>query len=194
MTYSVLQNTPLYPINPAQRFAIRASKQAPCSRWGSCSGKHMGFVMALNACALDSSKYLDPDGEHFLRMKKLLAHLLQIDWRDIPQTTDGCRLPNYALRVTEIARLYNQLARPLSSLGLPPASEDISASLRHFDRLKLFMSRYPQYVGGDERFDTELMQGNYTDTQEATVLARKVPTACCPLLWHHAGSTRPGWA
>ena len=170
---SVLQNTPLYPINPAQRFAFRSSKAQPCSRWGSCSGKHLGFVMALNACGLDSSKYLDPDGEHFTRMKKMLAYLLQIDYHEIPQTTDGCRLPNYALRPGEIARLYNQLVRPFDSLGLPPPPDELAGIMHQFDRLKSFMSRYPEYVGGDERFDTELMQGKYTDTREAMLLAKE---------------------
>ena len=35
------------------------------------------------------------------------------------------------------------------------------------------MSQHPQYVGGDERFDTELMQGKYTDTSQAMVLAKE---------------------
>ena len=170
---SVLQNTPLYPINPGQRFALRAGKQAPCSRWGSCSGKHIGYIMALNACGLDSSKYMDPEGQHFLRLKKLLGYLLQIDWREIPHTTDGCRLPNFALRLSEISRLYNQLARPLSSLDLPPAPEELQDMIAQFDRLKMYMSRYPQYIGGDERFDTELMQGVYTDVQDAVILAKE---------------------
>jgi L-asparaginase II len=170
---SFLQNTPLYPMNPTRRFAIRAAKQPPCSRWGSCSGKHMGFILALLACGLDPSKYLDPEQPHFVRMKKLLAHLVQKDWHDIPQTTDGCRLPNYALTAPEIARLYNQLARPLGSLRLPAPEPEISGSLEEFDRLKLFMSSYPQYVGGDERFDTELMQGIYTDAKEAMVIAKE---------------------
>lgn len=170
---SVLQNTPLYPINPAERMAHRASKQPPCSRWGSCSGKHMGFVLALNAEGKDSSRYLEPSNEHFTRLKKLLAHLVQTDWQEIPQTTDGCRLPNYAFRAPEIARLYNQLARPYDSLNLPAPPEEIADELAYFDELKMFMSNYPQYVGGDERFDTELMQGKYTDSQAATLLAKE---------------------
>lgn len=170
---SVLQNTPLYPINPAQRFSFRSAKQAPRSRWGSCSGKHMGFIMALNASGKDSSKYLEPEGEHFQRMKRLLGYLVNVDWQDIPQTTDGCRLPNYALRAPEIARLYNQLSRPLASLGLPPPSDELRPIMSYFDQLKSLMNSYPQYVGGDERFDTELMQGVYTDPQEAMVLAKE---------------------
>ena len=172
---SVLQNTPLYPVNPEQRMALRASKKQPCARWGCCSGKHLGFVMALMAEGKDHSKYLDPSSEHFVRMKKLLGHFLNVDWREIPQTTDGCRLPNYAFKPAEIALLYNQLVRPYDSLGLPEAdpSLGISESLAQFDRLKQFMSKCPEYVGGDERFDTELMQGKYTNIAEAMILAKE---------------------
>lgn len=172
---SALQNTALYPISPSERFKFRSQKLPPCSRWGSCSGKHMGFVLALNASGKDSSKYLEPDSEHFLRMKKMLAQFLNIDWQEIPQTTDGCRLPNYGFRPQEIARLYNQLTRPYHSLGLSSFPDDAggAAIANNFDRLKLFMKQHPEYVGGDERFDTELMQGKYTDTEEAMVLAKE---------------------
>lgn len=170
---SDLQNTPLYPINPAERMAHRAAKLQPCSRWGSCSGKHMGFVMALKALNEDTTKYLDPESKHFEGMKRMLAHLLQIDWHEIPQTTDGCRLPNYAFKPREIARLYNQLVRPYASLGLPAAEADLQDKVSEFDNLKVFMSQNPEYVGGDERFDTELMQGKYTDINEAMILAKE---------------------
>ncbi len=173
VTDAVLQNTPLYPINPAQRFAFREKKQSPCSRWGSCSGKHLGFVLALMAEGKDYTKYLLPEGEHFVRMKKLLAYLTQSDAASIPQTTDGCRLPNYAFKAPQIARLYNQLVRPFSSLNLPEAPEELREEVAQFDRLKEFMGRFPEYVGGDERFDTELMQGKYTDTKEAMLLAKE---------------------
>lgn len=163
---SVLQNTPLYPINPAQRFKFRAEKQAPCSRWGSCSGKHLGFVLALRAEGKDSSKYLDPGSEHFARMKAMLAHLLSVNTDEIPQTTDGCRLPNYAFKLSDIARLYVQLASPYESLKLAPASGELAQIFSQFDRLKTFMSRHPEFVGGDERFDTELMQGKYVDLND----------------------------
>lgn len=170
---SVLQNTPLYPMNPERRMALRAKKEAPCSRWGSCSGKHLGFVMALNADGKDSRKYLEPDSDHFVRMRKMLGHFLQCNWQEIPATTDGCRLPNYAFRAYEIARLYNQLARSYDSLNLPEPEGEIKDITKQFDRLKQFMSRHPEYVGGDERFDTELMQGKYTDTAEAMIVAKE---------------------
>lgn len=171
---SVLQNTPLYPINPDLRMACRAAKKAPTARWGCCSGKHLGFVMALQAEGKDHSHYLEPDQPHFERMKKMMAHFLQLNWQDIPQTTDGCRLPNYAFKAFEIARLYQQLASPYNSLGLPvPTDEELKGQVAEFDKLKIFMSKYPQYVGGDERFDTELMQGKYTDINEAVLVAKE---------------------
>ncbi|MBX9688823.1 MAG: asparaginase [Candidatus Obscuribacterales bacterium] len=184
---SALQNTPLFPINPAQRFAFRNQKLAPCSRWGSCSGKHAGFVMALNADGKDSSKYLEPSSEHFIRMKKMLGYLLQVDWNEIPQTTDGCRLPNYAFAGPEIARLYNQLARPFNDLGLPEPPHELKDLIAEFDLLKRFMSKHPEYVGGEERFDTELMQGKYSDPNETMLLAKEgadglltIAVAPCP--------------
>ncbi len=171
---SVLQNTPLYPVNPDIRLACRAAKKAPTARWGCCSGKHLGFVMALKADGKDYSHYLEPDQAHFDRMKKMMAHFLQLNWKEIPQTTDGCRLPNYAFKAFEIARLYHQLASPYDTLGLPaPTDDDVKAQVAEFDHLKRYMSKYPQYVGGDERFDTELMQGKYTDINEAVLLAKE---------------------
>ncbi len=170
---TVLQNTPLYPINPEERMACRQHGIQPSSRLASCSGKHMGFVMALKAQGLDACNYLDPSGVNFERMKKMLAYLLQIDWREIPETTDGCRLPNFAFKPYEIARLYNQLARPFSDLALGLPAAELADTCSNFDLLKHYMASCPQYVGGDGRFDTELMMGKYSNINEAMILAKE---------------------
>ena len=158
-----LQNTPLYPMNPEMRIKLKASGEMPRARWASCSGKHLGFVMAAKAAGEDSSLYLDPGQPHFERMKKLLGYLLNEDWNTIPQTTDGCRLPNYAFAPTQLARLYLQLATGLDSSHLPAPPPELKDVVANFPRLAEFMNKYPQYVGGDDRFDTQLMRNKYTD-------------------------------
>lgn len=163
VTDSVLQNTPRFPVNAELRVKYKSSGQKPTSRWGSCSGKHLGFVMAMNALGQDSSRYLEPSQEHFVRMRKVLAYLLNENWENIPQTTDGCRLPNYAFTTPQIARLYLQMASGLESSKLSPAPEELRPVIANFAELAKYMSEYPEYVGGQERFDTELMKGQYTE-------------------------------
>lgn len=159
---SVLQNTPRYPVDPETKFKLKAAGKKPTSRWGACSGKHLGFVMALKAQGKDYGKYLEPEQEHFVRLKKILAYLLNDEWENIRQTTDGCKLPNYAFTAPELARLYVQMATDLKFEKLPAASGEVKDAVQYFGDLARFMSSYPEFVGGDNRFDTELMQGKYT--------------------------------
>lgn len=170
---SVLQNTPLYPHSPKRRSEMKALGAKPKSRWGDCSGKHAGFVLALNALKENSVDYLNKEAPHFARLKKLLAYLLQLDWAKIPETTDGCRLPNYAFAAPSIARLYWQLLQPLKSLSLPDMPVDMQNALSHFEELHRLMMDYPVYVGGERRLDTKLMQGEYSDINEAGIIAKE---------------------
>ena len=159
---SVLQNTPRYPVDLAKKYALKSSGEKPTSRWGSCSGKHLGFVMAMNALGQDHKLYLQPDQPHFERMKKTLAYLLNDDWHNIRQTTDGCRLPNYAFTAPELARLYVQLATDMQFESLPEPPAELKDVLANVTKLGGYMHTYPDYVGGENRFDTDLMRGKYT--------------------------------
>jgi len=159
---SVLQNTPRYPVEPGTKFRLKAAGEKPTSRWGSCSGKHLGFVMAMNAQGQDHRLYLEPDQPHFDRLKKTLAYLLNDDWKNIRQTTDGCRLPNYAFTAPELARLYVQLATDMKFENLPEPPAELQEVVANVSKLGTYMATYPDYVGGEGRFDTELMRGKYT--------------------------------
>lgn len=159
---SVLQNTPRYPVDLVTKYNLKAAGHKPTSRWGSCSGKHLGFVMAMNALGQDHRLYLQPDQPHFDRLKKTLAYLLNDDWHNIRQTTDGCMLPNYAFTAPELARLYVQMATDMKFESLPEPPAELKDVMANFTRLGKFMSSYPDYVGGEKRFDTELMKGKYT--------------------------------
>ncbi|MBY0356760.1 MAG: asparaginase [Candidatus Obscuribacterales bacterium] len=170
---SVLQNTPLFPYSAKQRVAVKKLGEKPKSRWGSCSGKHAGFVLALNALHEDAAHYLDKDAPHFVRLKKLLGYLAQEDWRSIPETTDGCRLPNYGFKASTIARLYCQLQRSVSELGLSEAPSELQEALAEYETIGRLMFEYPLYVGGEERLDSELMQGKYSDLCKCKVVAKE---------------------
>ncbi len=159
---NVLQNTPRYPSDLSLKYKLKSAGEKPTSRWGSCSGKHLGFVMAMNAVGQDSTRYLEPDQPHFERLKKTLAYLVNDDWQNIRQTTDGCRLPNYAFTAPELARLYAQLATDLKFESLPDAPADVKDVVANFSMLSRVMSAYPEYVGGENRLDTDLMRGKYS--------------------------------
>jgi L-asparaginase II len=128
-----------------------------------CSGKHLGYLFALKAGSHRLENYLDPNGNHFVPLRAVLGALLNRPATSFQVTTDGCRLPNYAMSSFEMARLYLSLVNPSGPILGSNVSADVSPMLSCYSDLQKIMVAHPHLVGGTDRVDTNIMLGKPFD-------------------------------
>ncbi|RYP16811.1 hypothetical protein DL765_004924 [Monosporascus sp. GIB2] len=141
------------------RACIKAD-YAPTAVCNNCSGKHAGMLAAARALGEPLADYHLPDHPVQVRVKQVFAELAELDAKHVRWGIDGCNLPAPALALWALGRVYAALAGAADDLdaaqqaGLPVVPERTRrmASIYHA------MARYPEMVGGDGRFCTELMQ------------------------------------
>lgn len=110
--------------------------------YNNCSGKHGGMLAYCVYHNLPVNTYLDFDHPLQVRIHTYIESLLG---RKIKSGTDGCSAPVFVMKIREMAYLYAQLAAG-KTLSLAKAFR--------------VMHEHPYMVGGDERFDTDLMQNS----------------------------------
>lgn len=128
---------------------IRNSK-SPTQLHNNCSGKH--------TCMLGLTKHLGADLKSYLRLESPAQQaILQViaDFTETPKdciriAVDGCSAPNFAVRISSMAKAIAKLINP---------PEDFDMQLRAAcNRVVSAMTRYPELVGGNLRLDTLLMR------------------------------------
>lgn len=165
-----LQCPAVYSCHNPTSWGQRQANIAASSLFNCCSAKHAGYVMAMKAQGLDFSQYLKPDGRQFLPTRKLLSHLAGRNDSNFATTIDGCRLPNYALTVRELALLYARLAS-----GFVPhcASDEMIELCHNASTVGRLMRQYPYLIGGDDRLDTRIMEGALTHGNAPRMVAKE---------------------
>lgn len=151
---------------------IRAG-QEPSALYNGCSGKHFGLLMSMKLKGLDLDDYTNPSGEQFIKMRQLLSWLLDRPSDQFATTIDGCRLPNYALRVKELAALYCGLLQGVSPADLQAAPKNLKDPLKNLNEVGMLMRQYPELIGGSDRLDTKLMTGALTKEKSIAVVAKE---------------------
>jgi L-asparaginase len=120
---------------------IPAGKSSPLEH--NCSGKHAGMLATCKAHDWPLSNYL----ERYHPLQKLIqqkfAELLKMPAEEFIGACDDCGAPTYLLQLDHMAILYAQLAAG-QSLDL--------------ERIMRSMVHHPELIGGEGRFDTELMR------------------------------------
>lgn len=141
------------PLSTVAKEKVRSQGGSQRRLYHNCSGKHLGFLMAIKAQGGDMRAYLDPNGSQFDVLKQSLAAILGRPEGSFLTTTDGCQLPNYALSAREIATLYGTLLNPsfAEAAGSTLANQCVEAGS--------LMLKHPRVIGGKDRVDTQLMQG-----------------------------------
>lgn len=115
-------------------------------RFHNCSGKHLGYLAAMKALGEDDSRYLERTNAHQIALVDLMARLTHRPSQTFEATIDGCQLPNLALSVREIARLYRSLVTP-----------DAYESDANARSLAPLMYTYPRIISGLYRTDYKIM-------------------------------------
>ena len=115
-----------------------------------CAGKHAGFLLTAHHDGLPTSSMLAASHPLYQRVTDVLSEWLP-QWNgQTTLTTDGCGMPNWGFRPTELVTLYRLLASQGPSTLNTSQKDAIT-------RLTSLMLRYPLIMGGHGRLDSELM-------------------------------------
>lgn len=113
-----------------------------------CSGAHAGMLIACQAEGWPLDTYGKPDHPLQRLTRQLLAQFAGLRERDIRFAVDNCAVPTFLLPIESTATAF---ARFVTGRNVTPdlahAAERISAAMRE----------HPEMVGGEARFDTDLM-------------------------------------
>ncbi|MBX9879302.1 MAG: asparaginase [Candidatus Obscuribacterales bacterium] len=168
-----LQCPATYPMAQADRIHLKDKGAGPNSKYNNCSGKHMGYLLAMKAGNLPSDNYLAPEGKQFEPLRQLLAYLLKSQNAEFPTTVDGCRIPNYAFAISDLAKLYTKLGSDFTVKQIQAAPKHLQEMLREWTNLRSYMHDFPEIIGGKNRIDTRIMQGELTESKDVELLSKQ---------------------
>lgn len=129
----------------------------PTAICNNCSGKHAGMLAGAKALGSDVKDYHMPTHPMQLQVRRIFEELCGPDKDLLLWGLDGCNLPAPACPLFMLGKLYALLAASSDVVGNNPTqngSDQIRTS--YLNRIFQAMSRYPEYVGGEGRFCTEL--------------------------------------
>ncbi|RKL39312.1 hypothetical protein BFJ72_g6784 [Fusarium proliferatum] len=122
--------------------------------YNNCSGKHAGMMAGALALGASITDYHSPDHPMQVRVKKVAEELCPepslVQW-----ATDGCNLPAPAFPLFYLAHTFAIFAAGADSVEQENAP---SPRTRNLARIFSAMSSYPEFVAGEGRFCTDLMQ------------------------------------
>jgi len=164
-----LKCPPAAPLSSETRDSIGDGEKAR-RRYHNCSGKHISYLSAIKAEGNNPDNYLLESEVHHVRLRKILAELVQRPLDSLLSTTDGCQLPNYALSVYEMAYLYQSLLspRPVSFVD-----EQIQPCAASYSQLGQLMHQYPRAISGGGRVDYRLISQDLFGPTAAPVVAKE---------------------
>jgi L-asparaginase len=120
---------------------IPAGKTSPLEH--NCSGKHAGMLATCKAHEWPISNYLERHHPLQRLIQQKFSDLLKMPAEEFIGACDDCGAPTYLLQLDQMAILYAQLA----------AGESLD-----LERIVRSMVHHPELIGGEGRFDTELMR------------------------------------
>ena len=136
---------------PGSETAARALARrgaTPSALHNNCSGKHAGFVCLACAQGIDPAGYVSPDHAVQRAVTAALADMTGVALGPETRAIDGCSIPTYAIPLRALA---HGLARFATGQGLPLERARAAA------RIRAAVAANPAMVGGEGRFDTEVM-------------------------------------
>ncbi|MGH3042922.1 MAG: asparaginase, partial [Gaiellaceae bacterium] len=108
-----------------------------------CSGKHAGFLFLCRARGWETEGYRLAAHPLQQEILALVAERIGRPEQTISTAVDGCGVPTFALTLTEMARLFADLAR-----GEPAGARSVVEA----------MTAHPELVGGPQAVDTLVMR------------------------------------
>ncbi|MBP0010033.1 asparaginase [Roseofilum sp. Belize Diploria] len=108
-----------------------------------CSGKHAGMLAVCQQRHWMKENYLRRNHPVQQLILSRVAELLRLPPDELIGVHDDCGAPTYYMQLGQMATLYAQLA---------------SGDHLDLERVVRAMTHYPEFVAGEEKFDTELMR------------------------------------
>lgn len=123
-----------------------------------CSGKHAGMLAGAKALGVDFCDYHLPTHPMQLKVKDVFGSICGADPEFLKWGLDGCNLPAPAFPLTTLAKVYSLLAQATDSdeRQCSSATEPKTQRIHYLSRIFHAMAAYPELVGGEDRFCTEL--------------------------------------
>ena len=137
-----------WPMDDRARIELAASGAQPSALHNNCSGKHAGFVCVAEAMNVDVKGYVRPGHPVMRGARAAIEAVTGARLDDATAGVDGCSIPTYAVPLRALAHGF---ARFGTGVGLSPGRARAAARIREA------VSKYPEMVAGEGRFDTRAM-------------------------------------
>jgi L-asparaginase II len=129
--------------------ALAAAGETPSAVHNNCSGKHAGILALARMLGAPLAGYLAADHPAQRAILALCERVSDDRFTHETLGIDGCGIPVYATSLRKAARSYARFAA-LRELAAPDAAA--------LARVRMAMIAQPEYVGGTQRFDTDLIR------------------------------------
>jgi L-asparaginase II len=153
-----LRCPPSMPISKGLRTKFEWDGEGARPLFHNCSGKHLGYLLAIKAQKIKTDNYLDPGGAQHRPVVSILSQLTGRKAESFVPTIDGCGLPNYSLTTLEMAAMYLGLIN-YACLPFARIKDPVMAENHPF--ISELMVQYPNLISGHGTIDTEFMKGRF---------------------------------
>lgn len=114
-----------------------------------CSGAHAGMLLACRAMGWPIETYGDPDHPLQRMTRETIGAFAGVSVNAVQMATDNCAVPTFRLPIRQAALVFARLG------AAEGVTEQLAGVARRVVRA---MTSYPEMVGGEERFDSDLMR------------------------------------
>jgi L-asparaginase II len=135
------------PQNQVAQLELLKNNKAPTSLHNNCSGKHTAMLILCQQLGLDRTSYELLDSEIQKKIKAVISLFSEVAESEIDSGMDGCSMPSFCLPFKSIALAYARLRHWSKN----PAT-------LYTNQIWQAATTYPEYIAGNDRFDTELMK------------------------------------
>jgi L-asparaginase II len=137
------------PIHPPTAHRFRMEGLAPAPIHCNCSGKHAAMMSLAVHRGEPTEDYFTADHPVQTAMLEAVSSFSGVPAREIPLAIDNCTVPTFGLPLSAAATAYARLMDPsnFDSSRKAAARRAVNA-----------MRAHPEYVGGDEVLDTDLIR------------------------------------
>ncbi|KAH8671222.1 L-asparaginase II [Xylariales sp. PMI_506] len=127
----------------------------PGGACNNCSGKHVGMIAGAKALGAPIEDYHSPQHPMQIKVREVVESVaVPVDRAEVVQWgLDGCNLPAPAFALEYLAQMYAAFAHAADVAG-----DAAPERTKHMARIFHAMHNYPELVGGEGRYCTELMR------------------------------------
>lgn len=129
--------------------AMRERGEAPTTLHNNCSGKHSGMLALCAHLGASPDTYMSLQHPVQQLMLEAVCAMSDIPKSQMELGIDGCGVPVFGMPISHLALAF-------ARLGSPEALSEARANA--CQRIVAAVRKYPQYLAGSDRFDTQLIE------------------------------------